>query len=145
MIPRTKTQNKSIHALLGKHGIDAETKAAMVERITNNRTSHTSQMSFAEANQLITELDGKPHDRSLRTMQYTRAKAGVVSMITSQQRERIKLLSVNRWGNNYSAPLQALCMRMLKKSEPVTSPDAQKVIEAIKAMNARDKQPPQAA
>ncbi|HYE72585.1 MAG TPA: hypothetical protein VEF04_04605 [Blastocatellia bacterium] len=138
--PRTKAQNKTIHALLNSRRIDADLKAEMVYRITGGRTTHSSEMYFSEANQLITELGGTPHDAGLRTVQHYRRQAGVTQIITSQQRQILRALCTARWGSDYNAPYQALCLRTLKKSEPVTSPDAQKIIEAIKSMNSRDAQ-----
>lgn len=137
--PRTLAQNRVIHSLLGSKAIDAELKAEMVTRITKGRTSHTSEMYFHEANTLITELGGTALDASLRTQQHHRQKAGVVQLITIEQYDLLRDLAGKRWGvGTWFQPLQALCRRMLRKDAPRTTVEANKIIEAIKAMNARD-------
>ena len=137
--PRTLAQNRVIHSLLNSKGIDADLKAEMVTRITKGRTSHTSAMHFGEANQLITELGGDAIDASRRTQQLHRQKAGVVQMMTAEQRTLLEGLACKRWGAEWAHPCAALCRRMLKgKAFPRTTTEGNKIIEAIKAMNARD-------
>ena len=144
--PRTLTQNRAIHTLLNKKGIDAELKAEMVTRLTKGRTSHTSEMYFHEANALITELGGDALDSSRRTQQLHRQKAGIVQLITPEQHKLLADLSAARWGEGWNQPLTTLCQRMLHKAAPRTTSEANKMIEAIKAMNARDaRQPKEAA
>lgn len=136
--PRTLAQNRVIHSLLGKAGISPDLKAEMVARITNGRTTHSSEMYFHEANTLITELGGDAVDSSRRTQQAHRQKAGIVQLITTEQHKRLEDLAVDRWGEGWNQPLSRLAWRMLKKNAPRTTVEANKLIEAIKAMNARD-------
>lgn len=143
--PRTLAQNRAIHSLLGKTKIDAELKGQMVARITNYRTTHTSEMYFHEANTLIVELGGTAQSSSLRTQQHHRQQAGVVQIITPEQNELLTDLARKRWGVEYEVPLKRLALRVIKKLRPSTTIEANKVIEAIKAMNARDVQPKEAA
>jgi hypothetical protein len=137
--PRTLQQNRAIHSLLNSKAIDADLKAEMVTRITKGRTSHTSEMYFSEANALITELGGDALDASRRTQQAHRQKAGVLQMMTADQRTLLEDLASKRWGAEWATPCANLCRRMLNgRPIPRTTKDANKVIEAIKAMNARD-------
>lgn len=48
-----KTQNKQLHALLAKLGIDKEGKEALVWQYTEERTCHSSQMYSGERSALI--------------------------------------------------------------------------------------------
>lgn len=143
--PRTLQQNRAIHSLLNKKAVDAELKAEMVTRLTKGRTSHTSAMYFHEANALITELGGEAVDASLRTKQLHRQKAGIVQLMTTDQALLLTELALTRWGANAEQGLQSLSQRMLKKPKPRTTSEANKLIEAIKAMNARDAKTKEAA
>jgi hypothetical protein len=54
--PRTPQQNSILHAMLSQLGMDAEAKADLVLSHTNNRTSHSSEMSVEECDLLIHSL-----------------------------------------------------------------------------------------
>ena len=53
---RTATQNRKLYWLFGQLGIDAETKADIIYNTTNGRTTHTSELRFLEAKELINNL-----------------------------------------------------------------------------------------
>lgn len=57
MIPADKAQKKYIYKLCR---FDPEVKEAVVWGITNGRTTSTTELTHAEANQLIVSLGGKP-------------------------------------------------------------------------------------
>jgi hypothetical protein len=53
---RTESQNKALHLLLGKVGIDQDTKADMVFNYTDGRTMHSAEMTCMECDALIRAL-----------------------------------------------------------------------------------------
>lgn len=53
---RTTAQNSKLHFLLCRLKIDAELKASLVKQYTQGRTDHSSQMEFAECQELINHL-----------------------------------------------------------------------------------------
>lgn len=53
---RTTTQNRQLHALLTKAGLDLEDKEALVRSYTHNRTTRSSEMTVQECQALINEL-----------------------------------------------------------------------------------------
>lgn len=53
---RTARQSKILYTLLGKLGIDADTKAEMVLGISNGRTGHSSELTQEEMALLIARL-----------------------------------------------------------------------------------------
>jgi len=148
--PRDLEQNKAIHALLGKHGFDKEAKAEMVVDITGGRTESTAEMSFDEANVMIKRLGGEAiHDTSpaavkRRTRQYHHQKAGVVNIDIAASKKKLAELWSAVPGRT-DAGLSALATRMLKHYPPRTTAEYGKVIEAVKAMNARGSAPPKEA
>ena len=54
---RTKEQNRKLWWLFGKIGFDREAVACLVEDWTEGRTSHTSELTFIEARELIARLE----------------------------------------------------------------------------------------
>lgn len=130
--PRTLQQNKTIHSLLNKAGIDDDLKRQMVVRITSGRTTSTKEMYFAEANQLIAELNGKPHDSSRRTQQAIRKKAGVITMAQRSQLDLIE--SLGRRFFDAETGLSAWITKRIGHYPARTSKEAQSCIEALKQM-----------
>lgn len=78
----TKRQNKVLHALLGKRGHDKEAKQALVYAFTNQRTTHSSEMSEAEAKGLIDHLQNTGNA----------SNSGVISAKNSKMLGKIKAL-----------------------------------------------------
>ncbi len=142
--PRTKAQNSAIHSLLNKFNFDRDSKAEMVADITDGRTESTREMSFVEANVMITRLGGNAFAntgepaRPRRTDNYHRQKAGVQQLATSTHidlmRTRARKRGITEDG------LGDLSARVNRGNRtPRTSKEVSRVIEAIKAMNARDR------
>lgn len=137
--PRNKFQNTAIHALLNKHHIGASLKAEIVERITNGRTTHSSEMYFHEANQMIEELGGTPQNIGKRSQQALRTKAGIIVLASPDQIELI-----GRLGTGYFDTAEGLKTWITKRighPTPRTSKEAQSCIEALKQMVARKSSP----
>lgn len=53
---RNKFQNIALHTLIGKLGIDKDTKEQLVLDFTNNRTASSAGMKFTECENLINKL-----------------------------------------------------------------------------------------
>lgn len=142
-IPRTNAQNKAIHSLLNQFNFDRDSKAEMVFDITNGRTESSGEMSFDEANVMIRRLGGRAFDapnqfRSRRTENYHKQKAGIQTIPTSTHvdlmRSRAHRRGITPDGlGDLSARVNG------GNRHPKTSKEVSRVIEAIKAMDARDK------
>lgn len=138
--PKTPEQMSRIFGLARKLGIDFQdddVRAGFAITVSSGRVQRLSELSFDEANQLIKNLGGDPFvPGSARTRNYHRAKAGVRQIATASQFELLGRLAEAR-GMSPSG-LASLGVRMLKHWPPRTTAEANKVIEALKAMNARD-------
>lgn len=134
-IQRTNKQNSALHDLLGKHGFTNDDKAEMVFDFTNGRTEHSSAMSFDECNRMIERLGGTAF-RSKQQRHTQFFPKNVVGLITAPQRE--KLAELKHLRNMTDEGFARLCRRTISKPAPHTVADAQKIIEAIKAMMNRD-------
>jgi len=53
---RTKEQNKELHLLLNRTGLDSDNKAELVRTYTKGRTSSSAEMLIHECRQLIGDL-----------------------------------------------------------------------------------------
>lgn len=136
MSERAKTSGQ-VRAIFGeakRRGIDRETLADIVASVTL-RTDSIAALRHAEADRVIARLKDKSYVPT-RTLQYRRAKAGVVQIVTEDQLTKIaELASQRKWS---AETLLNFCLRQCK--HPVrTTTDANKVIEALKAMNRRDR------
>ncbi|MCC6328962.1 MAG: hypothetical protein IT174_10630 [Acidobacteria bacterium] len=115
--------------------IASQVSGGLVERL--------SCLSFDQANAIIHRLGGEPLNppgsrlTSRRTVNYRRQKGGVPQIATAAQMKFLNDLAAGRGITD--AGLKNLCTRMIKKPRPRTSAEANKIIEAIKAMNARDR------
>lgn len=56
--PRTTAQNKRIHHLITETGFDEDHKAQLAKAYSRGRTTKTSELSKAEAHELIKHLEG---------------------------------------------------------------------------------------
>ena len=135
---RTKLQNAIIHQRRNVTKITDENYRVLVFNLTNGRTETSAEMTTQEADELIKALGGVPPVRSRRTQQRRNKAAGVIGLITPAQTATLNALAEARWGTDYTKPLAALCQRMHRRNAPHTSKQAQSLIEAIKAMQARD-------
>ena len=99
-----------------------------------------SELTFDEANTLIVRLGGEafpaPGHVAKRTENYRKQKANVKTLVTGRQLRMMKDLADKR--NMSQIGLASLCMRIIKRSAPTTTAQCNKVIEALKSMNARD-------
>lgn len=141
--PRTLKQNNALHKLLDQRGFAQEDKADMVFDFTKGRTEHSSEMSFDECNAMITHLGGQAFPKSgttpRRTTNYRRQQAGIEQIASPTHKDLMR----NLWrkkDDRTDEGLESLSARVNKGLRiPRTTKEVNRVIEAIKAMNRRDR------
>lgn len=139
--PKTKEQMSRIFGLAKKLGLefeDDEVRRGYAIGVSDGRVEQLSQLSFDEANELIKNLGGDTFASGTprRTVNYHRQQAGVQQIA---QKGHLSLMHELADGRGISEDgLKAMCRRMLKKDAPRTTAETNKIIEALKAMNARD-------
>ncbi|HUF02823.1 MAG TPA: hypothetical protein VMM38_01465 [Aridibacter sp.] len=141
MRKKTNAQIKRMFGLGRPLGCGKEELEELACDVTNGRTERLSKLTFDEANAMIERLGGDafPVSRSLRTVQYHRQKAGVTQIVTPRQMKYLEDLAAKR--NITDEGLERLCRKILGRGLPRTTKDANKVIEALKSMIARDAKP----
>lgn len=132
---KTTGQVRAIFGAAKERGFDDEKLRDIVESVTK-RTRHISQLTHAEADLVIQRLKADSFVPR-RTLQWRRKKAGVSQLVQETQLKLIADLATQR---NWSADsLTQFCQRMIKRDRPVTTAQANTIIEALKSMNRRDK------
>lgn len=134
MIPQ---QRAAIFGLAKTRGLNDEMLHSLIEAEVE-KTS-IKELSFAEANKVIVALGGKSFLRGQsprRTRQHHHKESGVTQIVTEEQLALINKLALKR--NWTATSLDNFCRRMLKRPRPKTTIEANKIIEALKAMNSRD-------
>lgn len=137
---KTLSQNKAIFALGARRGCAHEDLRELAFDITGGRTDSIKQLTFDEANGVITRLGGRAVTEpgvSRRTTQYRRQQAGVKQIVSPLQKGLIEKLVRGR--GITAEGERSLCQRIIKRDEPTTTVEANKIIEALKAMNTRDR------
>ena len=139
--PKTNAQIGRIFGLAKKRGIelDDDTKASFAVTASGGRTDRLSQLSFDEANVVITNLGGDAYTTGTprRTENYRRQQSGVQQIAQPAHLNLMRELAEGRGISEEG--LKNLCRRMLKgKEAPRTTAETNKIVEALKAMNARD-------
>jgi hypothetical protein len=135
-VAQTKTANqvRAIYAEARKRGLDSDALHDMVESVTR-RTRSVSKLTHAEAQRVIQNLKGESFV-PLRTLQYRRQKSGIAALVRPDQLTFIAELASQRdWSPE---TLTTFCQRQCKRNSPRTTNEANKVIEALKAMNKRE-------
>lgn len=153
MSPSTKSPLQ-IRALFGlakaaaeKSGCDPkEYLEELASEITDGRVERLSLLSFDEANAMIRRLGGQTFTsvEPRRTVNHRRQEAGVPQIAQSAH---LKLMADLARGRGIGDEgLERLCRRMLRgAARPRTTAETNKIIEALKAMNARDASSKEAA
>jgi hypothetical protein len=146
--PKTSKQIRAIFGLGKKVYCTKEDLEEMASDVTNGRVDRLSLLSFGEANAMIRRLGGEPFPAMAaltprRTVNYRRQQAGVQQIAQPQHLKLMRDLAAGR--NMTDAGLQSMGLRMLKHWPPHTTDETNKIIEAIKAMNARDAAKPKEA
>lgn len=113
----------------------------LAHEVSNGEVERISLLTFNQANAIIRRLGGDAVAAQpatpRRTINYHRKKNGVVQIATAEQITLLTRLAAGRGITD--AGLKNLCMRMIKRPAPRTTIEANKIIEALKAMNARDR------
>jgi hypothetical protein len=132
---KTAAQVRQIWGRARTRGMTDEELHLLVERETG--TASIAALTFDEANRVIHALGGTPFVKgSRRTQQLRRQRAGIRQMAPLAQIELIARLATAR-GMSPDG-LTRLIRRIIRKDRPATTVEANKVIEALKAMNARE-------
>jgi len=137
---KTTAQVRAIFGLARKRGFDEADLHALVEEATATRNGKGGKQSIrdlnvTEADKVIVRLGGQPL-AARRTVQERRRKAGVQQVVGQGQLDYIaSLASQRQWG---AETLQQFCLKLCKHFPLRTTRDANKVIEALKAMNKRE-------
>jgi hypothetical protein len=136
--PRTIKQNNAIFGLAAKHGVDHESLRDLAAEVSDGRVDRMGQISFDEANKIIHRLGGDPFQTgpARRTVNYQRQQAGVDQIAQPVHLKKMQDLAAGRGIGDEG--LERLCQRMIHAPRPRTSAETNKIIEALKAMNARD-------
>lgn len=138
--PKTNSQLRAIFGLGRPLGMAKEDLEELAFEITGERTERLSQLTFDEANAMIVRLGGEafaPEGHvAVRTRNWRNQKAGVKRVESDRHRRLIADLAQKRGMSDIG--LANLCMRIIKRREPVTTAQGNKVVEALKAMLARD-------
>lgn len=139
--PKTTDQLRAIFGLGRARGCEKEDLEQMAFELTNGQVERLSALSFDQANAMISHLGGDPFPVSgstpIRTANYRRQKAGVKQIETVKHLDLIDELA--RLRNMSAEGRERLCLRMIKKPRPTTTSEGNKIVEALKAMNARDR------
>jgi hypothetical protein len=139
---KTSTQIRAIFGLAKRNRfeLDDDAKAGLAVVASNGRTDRLSLLTFAEANVAIKNLGGEPFEPRYvprRTENYRRPKAGVKQIAQPAHLELMYKLAAQR--NMSSDGLERMGRRMIKTWPPRTTDETNKVVEALKSMNRRDR------
>lgn len=138
---KTLAQNKAIFGLGAKRHCSHEDLQELAYDVTGGRTASIAKLTFDEANGMIVRLGGRAFSdqpRSRRTENYHRNKAGINAIATSTHIDFMKRLARRRQMNDEGlGDLSAKINSGVRN--PRTSKEVNRVIEAIKAMNQRDR------
>jgi hypothetical protein len=143
---KTNAQVRRIFGLARARGLDESELHQIVEEETKQPSIRA--LTSAQADKVITRLGGEssprfggygwcdPKGTSRRTVQHRRKRAGVVQVVPQPQLDLLADLAAQR--SMSVEGLQSLFRRMHVHYPPRTTKEANKVIEALKAMNGRD-------
>ena len=139
--PKTNAQLRRIFGLAKPLNCDADDLRDLAEDVSQGRVCRLSLLSWEEANAMIARLGGGPPFQS-RTPRpagnYHRQQAGVQQIAQAGHIKLMRDLAATRGIGDEG--LQRMCRRMLKgNSGPRTTAETNKIIEALKAMIARDR------
>lgn len=139
---KTKSQIKAIFGLARQRGLDDVELHDIVRNVT--RLTSIRALSRKQADNVISALGGTPligsprEGRSQRRTQQIKKAAGSKSVATKAQLDKMHELATGRGIG--ADGLARLCLRMNRRDEPITTKECNRVIEALKAMNARDRE-----
>ena len=140
---KTSAQNRAIFGLGAKRNWGHEDLRELAFDVTGGRTDSLKALTFDEANGMIRRLGGRAFDQpnqfgSKRTENWRRQKAGIKTIATAKHIDLMTSLARKRGMSEDG--LGDLSARVNQGSrKPRTSKEVNRVVEAIKAMNTRDR------
>lgn len=138
--PKTTDQLRAIFGLGRAKGLDKEDLESLAADVTAGRVERLSLLSFDEANAMISRLGGEPFalkgSTPTRTVNYRKQKAGIQTIESARQLKMIRDLARAR--NMGEDGLTRLATRMRLPWPTQTTTQGNKIMEALKSMNARD-------
>jgi hypothetical protein len=136
--PKTNKQLRAIFGLAKNVNCGKEDLEELASDVSNGRVDRLSMLSFGEANAMIHRLGGNAFAGSTprRTVNYHRQQAGVQQIAQASHLQLMRDLAAKRGISDEG--LERLCRRMLKHPAPRTTDETNKIVEALKAMIARD-------
>ncbi len=139
---RTKAQNSLMWGLAKKIGVTHDDLSEMAFDVSRGRTEHTSELYQPEMVKLIDRLEEfanpKKDKTPRRTTNYRKQKTGVETIVTPEHLDKLNREWARIPGRTPSG-LESLTFRIIKADRPRTTKECNKVIEAVKSMNAREK------
>lgn len=128
--PRAAMCDQDVHEYLGNRAYEE----------TSGRTSSLAELTFVEANQIISRLGGTKfagQGLSKRTKNYHNQQAGIRTIATAahlQKMEDLWFAFPHRTPNG----LTQICLNTIKQERPRTADECNKIVEAVKSMNKRE-------
>lgn len=135
----TDGQRRAIFGLANRAGHGDAERHAVIAKVTNGKKSSLRVLTFHEANLVIQHYNGQAFSRTpRRTVQYRRQKAGVEQLAQPAHLELMRSLAARRGMSDEG--LEQLAARIIKHYPPRTTSETNKVIEALKSMNRRERE-----
>lgn len=121
---RTPEQSKKFNTLIGKLGIDKETKAEMVSAISNGRTTTSAHLTVNECSQLINKLEhgfATPQrsreltilDKARYRLLCTLRNKGFKTPTGKPDRSKIDAYTMHYWGKKVAAMDMSECNKYI--------------------------------
>lgn len=112
------------------------------EYLENLAGKRLSMLSFDEANTIIAKLGGDPVSRKFvprRTRNYHNQQAGIKTIATAAHLQKLDDLW-QMFPHRTDSGLTAICQRTIKRDRPRTADECNKIVEAVKSMNKRERE-----
>lgn len=138
--PKTTEQLRAIFGLGRPLGMEKSDLEELAAAVTHGRSSRLSQLTFDEANAMIHRLGGDPAPANgatpRRTVNHRKQQAGIKTIASARHVKLIRDLARGRRMTENG--IASLAKRMRLPWPPHTTDQGNKLVEALKAMNARD-------
>ena len=138
---KTTAQNRAIFKLKEQRGLTHEDLRDLCAEVSNSEICFVHDLDFETANKIIHRLGGvlfsNTDNRSRRTVQRLRQQAGVPQVASKPHLKLMRDLASKR--GITPDGLRAICQHTIKKNQPVTTAETNKIVEALKSINRRSK------
>ena len=137
--PKSYSQVRHIFGLAKQIGLNEDLLHDTVESVTQ-RTRSIAALSSQEADLIISHLRSKAAKQTpLRTVQHRRQRAGAKQIATAAPSHLQLMHGLARNRGMSEEGLAQLAERIIKHYPPRTTSETNKVIEALKSMNRRER------